>query len=292
MFLDEVLETKRRELAELRGSGRARELRAIARDLPAPRGFCRALEAASGHGVAGSKPVGDVALIAEIKKASPSRGRICPDERFKPEIFATVYERAGASAISVLTDRKYFQGDLIHLSLAKRATILPVLRKDFLIDPLQLWEARAAGADAVLLIAAALSPGRMAEMVEQARELQLDVLLEVHNREELDVALRTGVRTIGINNRNLRTLETDLRTTFQLASLVPRDRLLVSESGIRNREEVSSLKAAGVKAVLVGETLLTAKDMAAGVRELVGPDQWIEGFERAPGRKVGSLEGY
>ncbi len=260
LFLDEVLETKRREVAELRGTARIREFKALIRDLPPPRGFCRALKTAGT----------EVALIAEVKKASPSRGMICPDERFQPENFARAYEKAGASAISVLTDRKYFQGDLAYLSRVKEVTALPVLRKDFLVDPLQLWEARAAGADAVLLIAAALSAGQLQEMARLAGELGLDVLLEVHDREELAAALDTGVKAIGINNRNLRTLKTDLQTTAQLAPLVPRERLVVGESGIRNREDVKALKALGVRAVLVGETLMTAEDVVARAKGLIG----------------------
>jgi len=209
-----------------------------------------------------------VRLIAEIKKASPSRGIIRPD--FDPVAIAKTYEKSGASAISVLTDEKYFQGRLEYLEAVHRAVSLPVLQKDFIIDPYQVYEARAAPADAILLIVAALCREELTEFMALAEELGMASLVEVHTSEELDVALEVGAKVIGINNRNLQTFETKLETTLELAPKIPSDRILVSESGIFTRADVERLMGAGVDAILVGESLMRETDPGVKVRELLG----------------------
>lgn len=207
-------------------------------------------------------------MIAEVKKASPSKGLIRPD--FEPVTIAKTYESAGASAISVLTDEKYFQGSIEYLKSIRQAVDLPLLRKDFVIDAYQIYEARAAGADAILLIVAALSREQLVEFGGLARELGMGALIEVHTAEELDVALSTDEPIIGINNRNLQTFETTLDTTIELASRIPSDRVIVSESGIFTRADVERLTAAGVDAILVGESLMREPDPGVKVRELLG----------------------
>ena len=207
-------------------------------------------------------------MIAEVKKASPSRGLIRAD--FDPAEIAAAYEEAGASAISVLTDEKNFQGRLEYLEAVHRAVSLPVLQKDFIIDPYQVYEARAALADAILLIVAALCREELTEFMALAEELGMASLVEVHTSEELDVALEVGAKVIGINNRNLQTFETKLETTLELAPKIPSDRILVSESGIFTRADVERLMAAGVDAVLVGEALMREPDPGTKVRELLG----------------------
>ena len=209
-----------------------------------------------------------IRLIAEVKKASPSKGLIRPD--FDPVEIAKTYEQAGASAISVLTDEKYFQGRLDYLKAVREAVGLPLLRKDFIIDPYQIYEARAAGADAILLIVAALSKSELSEFMILADELGMASLVEVHAAEELDIALETGVRIIGINNRNLQTFETKLETTLELAARVPPDKVLVSESGIFTRADVERLMEVGVDAILVGESLMREPDPGVKVKELLG----------------------
>ena len=209
-----------------------------------------------------------VKLIAEIKKASPSKGLIRPD--FDPVAIAKIYEKSGASAISVLTDEKYFQGHLDYLKAVKEAVSLPVLRKDFIIDPYQIYESRAAGADAVLLIVAALSREELSEFMALSEKLGMASLVEVHTFEELDTALEIGAKIIGINNRNLQTFETKLETTLELAAKIPGDRVIVSESGIFTRADVEKLMSAGVDAVLVGESLMREPDPGVKVKELLG----------------------
>ena len=209
---------------------------------------------------------GDAAVIAEVKRASPSKGLLRAD--FDPAAIAASYARGGAACLSVLTDVDFFQGADAHLNQARAACTLPVLRKDFTIDPYQVWEARALGADAVLLIVAALDDVRLAELNATAAEAGLDVLVEVHDAEELERALRLAPPLLGINNRNLRTFDTRLETTLDLLHEVPEGTLLVTESGILEREDVARMRGAGVHAFLVGEAFMRADDPGAKLAEL------------------------
>lgn len=207
-----------------------------------------------------------IALIAEVKKASPSKGLI--REHFHPAEIARDYQSAGAAALSVLTDEKYFQGKLAYLEKVRAACMLPLLRKDFIIHPAQIYEA-VGRADAVLLIVAALAREELARLLALATSCGLDTLVEVHDRAELDTALELGSPVIGINNRNLHTFTIDLQTTFDLLPHIPKDRLIVSESGIQTHAQVSAMETAGVNAILVGETLMRSADIGAKVRELM-----------------------
>ncbi len=225
-----------------------------------PRGFGNSLKAAVADGRCG--------LIAEIKKASPSGGLIRPG--FDPVALARTYNKAGATCLSVLTDAPYFQGDAEHLRQARAAVSLPILRKDFMLDPWQVYESRAIGADCILLIMAALTNEMARELETIARSLDMDVLVEVHDRRELDRALGLQTPLIGINNRNLKTLQTNLQTTIDLAEYVGPDRLLIAESGIRTRDDVLSLGRAGAQCLLVGESLLRQHDVGEAVHALLG----------------------
>lgn len=224
-----------------------------------PRGFERALRNAAQSGW--------TAIIAEVKKGSPSKGIIRPD--FDPLDIAGAYQDNGATCISVLTDEKFFLGHLRYLALIREQVALPLLRKDFIFDPYQVYEAAAAGADAILLIAAMLDLAQLKDLQALAGELYLDVLLEVHDERELELALATDCGLIGINNRSLHTFVTDLATTERLAALIPSGRLIVAESGINNRADVERLQAAGAGAFLVGECLMKEKDIGAKLRELL-----------------------
>ena len=257
-ILDDIVAAKSQELEAQKWDMPLEVLEEIIEGQPPPVSFSRAL--------VGEK----VRLIAEVKKASPSRGLLAPD--FDPVRLATTYAQNGAAAISVLTDPR-FQGTLEHLASVKQAVLpagAPALRKDFLFDPYQVYEARACGADAVLLIVSILTPQKLVDFLSLGRELGMECLVEVHTPEELQAALDAGAEIIGINNRDLRTFHTDLAVTRELAQLVPRDKVIVSESGISTGEDMLNLKDLGVNAALVGEALVTAPDVGAKVRELAG----------------------
>ena len=257
-ILDEIAAAKKTELADQKKAVPLERLLEQISGQPAPIDFASALRGDGIH------------LIAEVKKASPSRGLLCPD--FDPVQLADAYSSHGAAAISVLTDPR-FQGELEHLSLIKKSGAsrqAPVLRKDFIFDPYQVYEARAAGADALLLIVAILMPEQLWELLALSQRLAMRCLVEVHDEPELDLALAAGAQVIGINNRDLRTFQTDLSVTMNLAPQLPRGRILVSESGINSQDHLRQLAAVGVNAVLVGEALVTAPDLPAKVRELSG----------------------
>lgn len=257
-FLAEILRHKRREVAARKGAARLSELKARIADLEPARGFEAAL----------ARPAGEpLRLIAEVKKASPSKGLIRAD--FDPVRIAKTYAAAGARALSVLTDRQFFQGDLTFLNAVRDAVSLPILEKDFVLDEFQIYEARALGADAVLLIAAVLEAVQLREYAHVARETGLSALVEVHDEAELDRVIETAT-LIGINNRDLTTFDTDLATTERVLREVPDDRIVVSESGIVGRDDVERLAVLGVDAVLIGETFMRAPVIEDKVRELMG----------------------
>lgn len=260
-ILDTIVARKRVEVASLpSGPVSARQLReAIDRRGTGVRDFFAALR---------HPRRGDVGLIAEVKKASPSKGVIRPD--FDPVTIAREYEAAGASCLSVLTDVDFFQGADAYLQAARAAVALPVLRKDFTVDPYQVFEARALGADCILLIVAALEDAALRELCSLGNRVGLDVLVEVHDGEELERALKLPTKLIGINNRNLRDFHTSLDTTLDLIPAVPKDRLLITESGIRNEDDVLTMRAEGVHAFLVGETFMRAEDPGAELERLFG----------------------
>ena len=255
--LARILDTKREEVAAGKGHVSHAELRAKAADMPPPRGFVRALEAAAERGPG---------VIAEVKKASPSAGVIRED--FRPAQIAAAYERGGATCLSVLTDAPYFHGHRDYLAAARGACSLPALRKDFMVDPWQIHESRCLGADCVLLIVAALSRGALEELHGLAREADLDVLVEVHDAAEMEHALALPDALIGVNNRNLHTFETSLDTTLELQGMLEPDRLLVTESGIRSRGDVRRLRDAGIRAFLVGEAFMREPDPGQALRAL------------------------
>jgi indole-3-glycerol phosphate synthase len=257
-ILATILARKAEEVAERRVAVPLAQLRARAADLPPPRGFHAALRAKIANG--------EAAVIAEVKKASPSRGVIRAD--FRPAEIARSYEAGGAACLSVLTDRDFFQGHEDFLVAARSACALPVLRKDFTVDEYQVHEARALGADAILLIVAALDDARLRGLCDLGLSLGMDVLVEVHDAAELDRALATRSPLVGINNRNLRSFETSLRTTLDLIEQVPDDRLLVTESGIHTGADVMRMRAAGVHAFLVGEAFMRADDPGAELARL------------------------
>ena len=259
-ILDRIVAVKRQEVVAARALHSDAALRELAAAQTAPRGFATALRAKLAAGLP--------AVIAEIKKASPSKGVI--REHFVPAEIAASYARHGAACLSVLTDGPFFQGHADHLRQARAACPLPVLRKDFMVDPYQVLQARAMGADCILLIAACLSDAQMAELEACAVALGLDVLVEVHDGTELDRALRLQTPLLGINNRNLRTFEVALDTTLGLQARVPADRLLVTESGITGPADVQRMRAAQVQAFLVGEAFMRADDPGLALAALFG----------------------
>ena len=252
MILDTIVARKHEEVAALKERG----LPQLEQPVEAPRGFIRALTTAPG-----------VAIIAEAKKASPSKGVIQPD--FDPVRIARNYKQGGAHCLSVLTDVDFFQGSLAYIPLVREAVNLPVLRKDFIIDPLQIEEARAVGADAILLIAAILDVEQLRDFRLLAESLGMDALVEVHDERELDAALAAESRLIGVNNRNLNDFTVSLETTFRLLKKIPKTTPVVSESGIASVSDMLRLKAAGVKAALIGESLMRAGKQDQLLREFL-----------------------
>jgi indole-3-glycerol phosphate synthase len=259
--LARILADKRKEVARRRAARSYAEIERQAKSASAPRGFAATLE--------GALTAGRYGLIAEIKKASPSKGVIRPE--FDPAALARAYREGGATCLSVLTDEPWFQGRDEDLVAARAAVELPVLRKDFMIEPYQIAESRMLGADCVLLILAGLSDAQARELDEVATAHAMDVLVEVHGAEELERALRLKGRLIGINNRDLKTLEVDLRTTEKLAREVPGDRILIAESGLSTPADLARMARAGARCFLIGESLMRQSDVAAATRALLAP---------------------
>lgn len=258
-ILEAILKTKRRELQERQSSRSLAALESLIAALPPARGFAHALR----KQVAGGRP----AVIAEIKKASPSRGLIRED--FDPAALARDYATHGATCLSVLTDQDYFQGSDEYLQQARAACRLPVLRKDFMLDPYQIAESRVLGADCILLIVAALAPATLRQLADCATGYGLDVLVEVHNEAELEQALALATPLIGINNRDLHTFVTTLDTSLRLCPLIPSDRIVITESGINTRADVDRMRHAGIHAFLIGETFMRAPSPGAKLEELM-----------------------
>ena len=262
MILDRIVADNRLILETRKRNFPLAELRRVASEQPPPLDLAAALR---GEGE-------NIQLIAEVKKASPSRGIIRAD--FSPVEIARTYAANGASAISVLTESGYFQGSLNNLKDIREAMVedkkLPLLRKDFIIDPYQVCESRAYGADSLLLIVAILTAERLEELLELSHELGMNCLVEVHNETELEIVLRSQARIIGINNRDLSTFNVDITTTERLRPLIPADRIVVSESGIKDHSDIEKLRKWGIDAVLIGESLMSAADIAAKMKELLG----------------------
>ncbi len=258
MILDEIVQNTMAELAARKKRTPEAILRVMAQARPQPVNMVNALKGSH------------LKLIAEVKKASPSRGLIRAD--FEPVKIARTYAANGAAAISVLTESKYFQGSLDYLAQINTSlgpNRLPLLRKDFIMDTYQIFESRTYGADALLLIAAFLTPEKLDELLRLSHSLEMQCLVETHNQEEVKRAVESGAKIIGINNRDLQTFKVDLETTARLRSLIPDDRIVISESGIKNRQDMEKLRNLNVNAALVGETLMASTDIAAAMRELL-----------------------
>jgi indole-3-glycerol phosphate synthase len=255
--LNRIIEARRTEVARRKRIMPEAMLRIAAGKADPPRDFAGALSR------------NQLNVIAEIKKASPSAGVLRP--QFEPVTMARGFEQAGATALSVLTEEENFQGALAHLRDARKAVSLPALRKDFIMDPWQVWEARAASADSFLLIAAALDDVSLAALLNLGRELGMEALVEAHTAEEVERALAAGARIIGVNNRNLHTLEVRVETSFELIEAIPDGSVAVSESGLRSAEDLRQLRAAGFDAFLIGESLMREADPGAALRRLIGP---------------------
>jgi len=259
-ILKTIVAHKREEVASARQAASVDEMKVRISDLEdMPRGFERHLRDAVASGW--------TAIIAEVKKGSPSKGVIRED--FDPLEIAEIYQNNGATCLSVLTDEKFFMGHLRYLALIREQVGLPMLRKDFIIDPFQVYEARAAGADAILLIAAILEPQQIVDLAGLAREQHLDLLLEVHDEREMEIACTTDIGLIGVNNRNLRSFVTDLGVTERLVKMLPAGCLLVTESGINSRADIERLKSSGAGAFLIGESLMREEDIGAKLQELL-----------------------
>ena len=257
MILDDIVADKIPEVEQRKREMSLEELEKQIQEQSPPLDFASALK-------------GDrIKLIAEVKKASPSKGMIRED--FNPVDIALIYTNNGAAAISVLTDEKYFMGSLDYLRNIRKAldAPIPLLRKDFILDEYQIYEARAAGADAILLIVAILESEQIAELMELSHRLGMECLVETHSEYECEIAVNCGARIIGINNRDLRTFEVDIKTTGRLRQLIPSDRIVVSESGIRKRNDIERLKSWDVNAVLIGESLMASADIAAAMKEFL-----------------------
>ncbi|KIQ97596.1 indole-3-glycerol phosphate synthase TrpC [Lysobacter sp. A03] len=257
-ILDTILARKHEEIAQRSQIRTLDSVRARAHSQPPTRGFVDALKQ--------RHLAGEAAVIAEIKKASPSKGLIRKD--FDPAAIARSYEAGGAACLSVLTDVDFFQGSNRYLGEARSACSLPALRKDFIVDPYQVYEARMIGADCILLIVAALEDGPMIEMANLAHELGMDVLMEVHDIDELERALQTDCELVGINNRNLRTFEVSLETSIELKAAVPPDRITITESGIATRDDVAKMRGAGIDTFLIGESFMREADPGAALRRM------------------------
>jgi indole-3-glycerol phosphate synthase len=254
-MLNRIIAEKKEEVAQRKKSQPISALKELIARREAPLDFAFALR---GDGVR---------LIAEIKRASPSRGVLCPN--FNPVMLAKIYADNGAAAISVLTEKNYFQGSLEHLAAVRAKVTVPLLRKDFVLDPYQVYESCACGADALLLIMAILSQAQLEKLLSLSRNLGLSCLVEVHNEDEVKRALDSGAEIIGINNRDLKTFDVDINTTRRLRPVISEGKIVVSESGISNRSDVEKLKGWGVNAVLIGEALVTASDIPTKMRELI-----------------------